>query len=183
MKETIDGIQYDVDEMTGEITAADAPGFAIEDEESAKWVLQRIIHVDTQLAAVAAEKKALIDNLGVLESRLLRRKEGLEHRFTDELARFARENLDKGKKSWVCAFGSVSFRTNPARLKVSDPEKALAWGLANDPASVKTVQEFQISKLKEEFKTRFMEDSPTSRAAAGLDLAPEQETVQIKTGV
>jgi len=180
---TENGVVYQIDEETGEVLSAEAPGFAVEDAKSAEWVLERLQEQDALIAALNAREKAIRENIDAERRRIEHRRNGLLYRFKGELEAFARDNLPKGKKSWVCPFGVVQFRTQAARLKVADPEKALAWAKAYDPDAVKVIEEFQISKLNPAFKSRMMEDSPSSRETAGLDLSPETETCQISTGL
>lgn len=186
MKVTDNGIVYELDDETGEVlsTTPVEAKFAVTDEKSAEWVLERLQEQDASIAALNARESAILENIRSERRRIENRREGLLYRFKGELEAFARENLPQGKKSWVCPYGTVAFRRTAARLKVADPEKALEWAEKmgyND--AIKTVREFQISKLDDSAKDAMMIVETSTREAAGLDISPETESVSIKTGV
>ena len=180
MKQSIDGLIYEVDDETGEILSVqpEAPKFVVDDADKAEWVLKRLQEQDAALDAIAHQKQAILDNLSTMESRINSKRTGLLFRFKQELEDFARANLPAGKKSWVCAYGTVQFRSSPARLKVSDPAIALEWARSEAIHAIKVSEEFQISKLTPEEKDHMMEHVPS-----GFDVTPASETVDIKTGV
>lgn len=180
MKQTIDGLIYEIDEDSGEILSVqpEVPAFAVHDVSSAEWVLKRLQEQDAQLDALEAQERAILDNLKTMKSRIESRRNGLLYRFKQELETFVRNNLPAGKKSWVSPYGSVQFRMNPARLKVADPAVALEWARVEAPHCIKLTEEFQISKLTAEDKTALMQNPPS-----GFDVTPAAESVEIKTGV
>ena len=146
MTETIDGVVYTIDEETGEMTA-EVPAFAVKDAASAEWVLERIQQLDAQEAALKARQEAILANIQTERGRIDARKKGLLFRFEGQLAEFARENLPKGKKSWVCPFGTLGFRTSKGSTKVLDKDVALAWAQDNAPEAVKVEMSVLVSKL------------------------------------
>lgn len=148
MTETIDGVVYTIDEETGEMTA-EVPAFAVKDAESAEWVLERVQTLEAQDAALRARQEAILANIATERSRIDARKKGLLFRFEGQLAEFARENLPKGKKSWVCPYGTLGFRTTRGSTKVLDKDLAVEWAQANAPDAVKVETSVLVSKLPE----------------------------------
>ena len=172
-----EGVRYICDSITGEVLECKAV-FRVDSVDKATWLLERLSEQDASLAALDARKKAILDNLSVMESRTKSKRNALLFKFQPELEQVARENLEKGKKSWLCEFGSVQFRTQPARLKVADPTVALEWAKLNAPETIKLTEEFQISKLTAEDRECLIEHVPS-----GFEVSPECETVTIKTGI
>lgn len=184
MKITENGVSYEIDAETGEILSAEpeAPKFAVTDEKSAEWVLQRIQEEEAAVAALTAQENAILENVRAMKRRHQSKADGLRYRFAGELEAFARENLNGGK-TWTCPYGSVQFRKVASRLKVADDSRALEWARTGCPDAVKVTEEFQISKLTDEAKMILKELSADERTARGFEITPETESVSIKTGV
>lgn len=179
----IDGIVYDAE--TGEVLGTVKPKFEVNDQESAEWVFKKLLDADAELAALAARKKALLENLGAMERNVQQRRDGLLYRFAPELENFARENLPKGKRTWTCPYGSVSFRATSGGIKVLDDALALevaqTEGMQN---AIKVTEAFRVSQLtdvqKELIVSKF--ESHDSRWARAFAKTDPGESATIKTG-
>ena len=165
----IDG--YIVDVETGEIVGVESPeGFAVRDEDSAKWVLERFLDSDANIA----KAEAVVRNAQAILKRAKSRREWLERRFLPELAEYAKANLPKGSKTYSTEYGAVSFRATAAKLKVVDEGQALSWAKQNAPEAVKVEESILVSKLPK----GLVEDAPQ-----GFEVVEAGESVSVKTGV
>lgn len=132
--------------------------------------------LDGELAGIEARRKFLNENLDTMAREVQRRKDGLLWKFRPLIEDHAKANLPKGKRTWTCPFMSVAFRAVKARLKVTDKDLALSWAKENAPEAVVIKEEFQVSKLPAAAENALMLDP-----VAGFDVAPEGESVTIKT--
>lgn len=174
----VDGVKYQIDLETGESTVITE--FHVTDEKSAEWVMEKLLDADCELSAILKREESILENVRKMRSAIESRKAALLWKFKNELEEFARQNLPKGKKTWACPYGSIAFRTTGGKLKVSDPEKALAWAKENGVTeAVKVVEEFQISRLDDSWKAVIIERGAEER---GFEVTPEVETATIKTG-
>lgn len=173
----VDGVKYQIDLETGESTVLTE--FHVEDEKSAEWVMEKLLDADCELSAIVKREESILENVRKMRSAIESRKAALLWKFKNELEEFARQNLPKGKKTWACPYGSISFRTSGGKLKVADPERALAWAKEHDVDAIKVTEEFQISRLDESWKAVIIEKGAEER---GFEVTPEIETATIKTG-
>jgi hypothetical protein len=176
-----DGLTYTVDEW-GEIVAVERPGFHVNDSSSAEWLLEKLQEQDAQIVALNARKAAICENLDTQIKQAQNRRNGLLFKYEGELVEFARQNLPEKKRTWISPFGSVKFTTQPARLKVADPDRALQFAKEHNPEAIKVTEEFQISKLGADPKADLTNDAEF-RQKWGFDLTPETETHKVETGV
>lgn len=130
---------YEVDPETGEVLAVHPPEpeFVIDSREAADWVLGKMLALDTEIAeidnsALVQQARAVLANAEKMKASLAHERAKWEYRFGPELAQFAKANLGK-TKTWRGYYGSVSFRATPAKLTVSDPDKAAWWALGACP--------------------------------------------------
>ena len=171
----IDGIKYSIDLETGESTVVTE--FHVSDDKSAEWVMERLLTADCELTAILKREESILENVRKMKAQIESRKAALLWKFKNELEEFAKQNLPKGKKTWACPFGSIAFRTNPSKLKVSDPLLALEWAHCFAPEAIKVSEEFQISKLPDGAKADLM-----AAPVSGFEVTEESETATIKTG-
>lgn len=190
----IDGLLWDAE--TGECLTKDR--FEITDDASAEWVLQRIQNAQVRRNALVMKRDAITENL----NREIRREEAsvksLLFRFENELVNYARQQLaERGGKTLRLAYGSVSFRTKPGKVKVKDKDRALAWakGLGDRMShAIKVTEEFQISRLSptevEKIELFLRDphaalDAPSDDAwmAAALEYEEAAETAKVDTGI
>lgn len=180
----IDGLIYDAE--TGECLGAVSPEFHVTDQASAEWVMHKAFDLDADIVAIGARLKALSENLGKMKADKERQRSGLLYRFGPELEKFARENLPKGKKTWVCPYGSVAFRATQGGIKVLDPALALevaqTEGMQN---AIKTTESFLVSQLTEAQKglieSKFGSHDP--RWSRAFQKTEPGESSTVKTGI
>jgi hypothetical protein len=189
---------YLVDELTGEVLGfAQKPDdkFLPTTEEGVNWVLNKMLKAEAAIAAIqhspeVLAAKAIVENAGKLQTEHSKKLEWLHQHFDADLGEYARIQLD-GKKgrTFKTIYGSISLRTIPEKVKVQDPEAAVAVAKEFYPEAVKTVESFLISKLNddaiEEIRkglrgTAWGHDDPARKA---FMIEPAKETVTIKTGV
>ncbi len=155
LTEIIDGMIWDT--STGEcLGVQSSPAFSIDNEEKALWLLKkmqsamaRAESMETTPAVIAA--KAVLANAEAMKKAAESRYYGLETRFGAELARWAKTQLEGKSRTHQTLYGSIAFKSVPERIKVADPELALAWARTNCPEAIKhvpAIEEFQISKMK-----------------------------------
>ena len=175
---------YYVDPETGEITGLvePKPQFTIDSESAAEWVLQKMTDEDIEIAALRTRMEVLAQNMTTMIKRREQRRQWLETRFSADLEEYAMHNLPKGKKSWVCPYGKVQFRSSPAKLKVEDQETVLKWAKESQPQAVKVTESFLISEVPDMVKAELMAD-PITATVMGFSVVPESETCTISTGV
>ena len=182
-KETIIVDGYIVDAETGEVIGlAQKEEFRVKDEDSFRWVMQKILESESKIAAIdnSAEYKqaqAIIANADSMKKDAQRRLEWLLARFTNEIAEYAKPQLVKGSRSLKTMFGTVAFRTKKGGLKVSNEELAIQWAERNAPSAIKISKKFLISELST------TESVKALGAGDAFYVAPDTETVTIKTGV
>lgn len=181
---TIEQDGFLIDPETGEIVGVVTPKaeFQIDSSEAAEWVLEKWQGLEADLAAIDAREKAILENMGAMKRNVQQRIKSLEFRFKDELAHYASQNLPKGKKTWSCPYGQVSFRTTGPKLGVANNELAIGWAKFECPAAVKVTESFLVSMVPDEQKEKFLA-SPTDAAVCGFDVIPGGESVTVKTGV
>lgn len=193
--ELIDGLWVDVD--TGEVVALERmPDFQVVDDESAEWVLKKLMNAEADLASIEAREAAVMENFRLMKAQAQRRIDGIKHRFGSDLEHYAMTALDGQKtKTLRLAYGSLSFRTVKGGLRVAEGAEAkrfaLAWAkrMGYDNAVV-TKEEFQISKLEKDQSERFahlvelgMTDPDIGGVRLAFEIKPEADVFTIKTGI
>lgn len=122
-------------EVDLEVLKAVPKQFCVEDEESANWVLKRIIAARNYSQRVAEWAEA--------EKRRAAREEmTLMFLFGRQLERWAKEAISQtnGKrKSIVLPAATVGFRRSPAKVVIDDEKLVLAWAREHVPNAVVTV--------------------------------------------
>lgn len=175
-----------VNAETGEVLGVDAPqDFYVHNEESFNWVMGKMLDCDSRIAAITTnadviKARAIIANAERMEKDAKNRRNWFELRFGNELAKYAKTQIDGGKsKTFKSVLGSISFRVKKGGLRVEDKEKALETAQVNGwTNAIKVSEEFQISKL-----------DPAQRELAETKLLPgftvelDSETFTIATGV
>jgi hypothetical protein len=110
--------------------------FHVRDQESANWVLKKIIAEREYRARCVAWFKAET-------RRSERREQFLVRRFEVELKEWTRQQITSkyGKRHSIhLPAGVLGFRTAPAKLVVADEPKLLAWCRQHLPTAVKVVE-------------------------------------------
>jgi len=181
-KETVVIDGYIVDAESGEVLGlAQKEEFHITDEESFNWVMKKFLDTESKLESIehspeVAQAKAILANAESMTKDAQRRLDWLTARFSQELAEYARPQLPKGSKSFKTIYGTVSFRSVPAKLVVYDLPSALEWAKKHCPEAIKVTEDFQFSKVNK----ALIEDLKRQKGFAVID---GSEKVTIKTGV
>lgn len=183
---TADGLLYDVDPETGEILSVEpVERFEVDSRERADWVLAKLLQIDAELASlehsqIVQQAKAIIAGAEAQSAALRRKRSALEWRFGPELGAFARREIAGGKsRTWHGLYGSIAFRSAPARLKIVDHDAAGQWALASCPEAAKV--ECLVSLIPSVIREAILAgEVPAPR---GIEVRPASETVTIKTRV
>lgn len=163
------------------------PEFAITDDESLNWVLNKFLQTEATIAAIdnndaVVHARAVIANAEAMKKEQQNRLNGLHFRFDNEIEHYVKPLLDgKKSKTHKTLFGSVSFRTSKGGLRVKDAAAALQWVKEQGNAlahTIKTTEEFQISRLTDEERETLANIVPE-----GFDVKPDSESMAVKTGV
>lgn len=108
-----------------------AQRFAVVDEGSAAWVVDKLLSYDERLARLKEQFLAMVRALEADKARF-------ERRFLPELEAWFDGQAKRGK-SLSLLTGTLSKRTVPAAPTVADEAEALAWAQEHLPAALKTV--------------------------------------------
>lgn len=174
---------YLIDGATGEILGmATEPTFKVGDRSSAEWVMERLTEAEAELAAIAARRKVLLDNLAGMEAEAQRRADWLRYRFGAELEAWAAAELEgKKQRSIKTPFGTLAFRKKAAKVVVTDEEAAVTYledlGLTD---AVKVTKKVLLSVLNNSTGAvaYLAQEKPP-----GITVEPESDGFTIKTGL
>lgn len=182
--EVIDG--YIIDIESGEILGLAQPEFHVTDEDSANWVLEKIMDEEVDMVRLETKLKALQENIQSQIQTKQRRAEWLRMKFGPELEQFARKQLEGQKaKTLKMDYGQLSLRTVKGGLRVKDADAALMVAkLRGWDNAIKVKETFQISGLTDEQKEAIgTAGSVFSDEAQAFEIKPDSETFTVKTGV
>lgn len=191
----IDGLWTDPE--TGEVLALERkPDFQVTDDESAEWVLERILNAEAEKARLEMKKRAIVENLDRQIAAAQRRIDGLHYRFDSDLEHYAMTALDgQSTKTLKLAYGTLSFRNVKGGLRLAEgaDAKRLALDWAKHlgiKSAVVTKEEFQISKLDKddakrlqhlaEMGTRYVDLGSIQLA---FQVKPDETKFTVKTGL
>lgn len=187
----IDGIRWDAE--TGDCYGPDqAEPFAVTDEASADWVLEKMVDADLEVKRLEQKLKALQENLGAQLKKAKARQAGLLARFEGELEQFYLANPPKKGRTVQLTFGKLSMRTVPGGLRVRDESMALMFAQGLDWSdAIKVTTSFQVSALTPEQKEKirvWLDQSPDEDpvthtvAAQAFEIKPDEEKFSVKVG-
>lgn len=188
--ETIRDGDYLVDAGTGEILnhVETAGRFAVWDQSSAEWVLEKVQILDAEAAALQARKKTIIRNLDSMLADVERRRKWWALRFSDELQAWTEREL-AGKKSRTIKtpFGRLFFKKQPRKLEVTDPDRLLEWAKTVARDAVKQGKEHvNVSEIPAATRELLMgndEQAKFLRERAGMKLVDEWDKFDFECGV
>lgn len=152
----------------------------IDSEEKALVFMRRHLELESRLLARKNELRVIQAQAERLVKDEEKRLEWWRARYGEQIAMFARTKLTK-TKTWHSPFGSVSFRTAPAKVTVLDEDKAIEWAEASCPAAVKVKRSLLVSQVPDAIKAQMLEH-PDDAEAIGFGVVPADETFVIKTG-
>lgn len=176
------GVLYDAE--TGEILGTvHEHEFHVDSVEAAEWVLERIGEREAAILARQEHLKAIVANYDAMQRADERELAALHGRFDPELTAFALGVLEAQgwrTKTLRTLFGSISFRTIPARLRVIDAAAALDWALAHIPECVRhTVNDRDVIAALQRFDGLGSVDP----GEGIVELVPAGEQCFVKTNV
>jgi len=136
-------------------------GFTIHDDRTAGWVVGKMLGLDDERARLDASYEAM-------KADIARRKAALDLRFGDELRAYvetqlAARNAGKTKPLKTLRFltGACVFRTQPAKVRVADVGRALAW-----------VREHLVTALRSERVESIIHEELAAHVKATGELPP-----------
>jgi phage host-nuclease inhibitor protein Gam len=134
-------------EVDIEILKAIPKQFAIVDENSANWLVRKIMAARQYIINV----KAWAD----LEQKRAQREEmTLMFLFGRQIENWTKDQIDKldgRRKSISLPAGTVGFRSEKRKLVIDDDDTVLGWVRKNLPAAIKTEETLMKSVLNEHF--------------------------------
>lgn len=178
----LDGLIIDLD--SGEVLGVVTEGFRVTDEASADWVLERIASAEADALRDRALLASVAERLEAKIKASERRAEWLRSRFGPELEEFARAGLEGSKsKTLKLTWGSLSFRSKPAALKIVDQEKAVKWAEMFDHEAVKVEKRVLVTKMHPDWADALQVAPPEELEKRGFAFEPESQAFTIKSGV
>ena len=134
----------DTEEIRNEELEREFERFCIDSDEKVEWLLRKITEIDASYERVKANAEALL-------RAYKRDREWLLRRFGVELEDYCRKKLGENPRSKTVRFlhGSVSFRTLPGRLKLTDPGAALEHLRGNNELFERCVKVTETVRVSE----------------------------------
>jgi hypothetical protein len=134
-----------IEQVASEVDEA----FHVRDEQSANWVLRKIVEE-------RAYRHRVQQWCDAETRRSERREQFLMLRFGAELAEWTKRQLAGkfGKRRSIhLPSGKLGYRTTPAKLVVADEPRLIAWCRRNLPSAVKVVERVLKSEVHSHIKT------------------------------
>jgi hypothetical protein len=160
-----------IDPETGEVLGhiEKSGEFHVRDQESADWVLRKMLQAKTAIETVKANAEKLI-------RRHQRELDWLNLRFESELEELASRELKSQKtKTLQLSYGALAFRRVAPQVQAT--EDAIGWLEQLAPDAVKTTKSVLVSQIPEDVVTAAIaEERP------GIFIRPERESFSIKLG-
>jgi hypothetical protein len=145
------------------------PGFRVTNEAAASWVVRHVV--------AARDRAERAKAWAAREVAQAERDEAFfMARFGGELEDWLRSVLDTKRKSIDLPAGRVGVRTSPARLVVTDEEKALAWARSHQPSAVVAVPASEHLS-RQDLILKFKQ---TGEIPDGADLQPVSASLYIR---
>lgn len=98
----------------------DKPEFHVTDRRSAEWLLSKLHELESREALVKSQAETIL-------RQCKNDRDSLMARFGAELEAFARQEIARQggrRKSLATLYGTLAFRTAPARLEIADTQTA-----------------------------------------------------------
>lgn len=171
-----------VDLESGEMLGPVVEAGEIVNELALETVLDKIGQVEARLSGMKNRHELMKENMAKLEKRVEAYLEYLYVMYNQPVEAYASKRLEGAKtKTLNTAYGSVSFRTSKASVKVTDNDQAVlvAKSYSWDDA-IKTTETFQVSKLTEEQKATLTQ-AVKENNFQGFEYVPESQKMAIKT--
>jgi hypothetical protein len=167
---TAANVGSDANTDDAEAEASVPPTFAVTDQQTANWLVRRIVECRAYAERCAAWAEA--------ERRRAERDEQfLLFRFGGQLAEYVRRQIAEGggrRKSATLPAGTTGFRTMPAKLLVDDEQVVLAWAKQHAPDLVVVTERLSRSGLVDHMK------STGELPPRGVRVEPAREAFYVK---
>lgn len=160
-------------EIIGHVDVADE--FEVRDERGAHWVLRKLQEHDAEILKLEAMKATFINNLDAMIQDQRRGKAWLSLKFSGQLKAWAQAQLKGKAKTLKTPYGKLSFRKVPAKVVVTDLDRALFWARGYAPEAIVVKESLSLTALKEHM------DKVTRNS--GLQVEPEHERFAVDTSV
>lgn len=168
--EVMDITQFETTEPTDE-------RFVLDSEDKVNWLLRKLANLEAEKQRVTAQYQAI---MSVLE----RDEKSLRFRFENDLKAFAAQKLAEGgnrRKTVHLLQGSLTFRTLPQAIKVSDTIAAIAFAKMTGLPCLESVTEEKFNPTL--YRNRALEVlEERGEILPGIEVLPERETFAIKFG-
>lgn len=152
-----------------ETTTEEKPEFHITDQGGAEWLLRKLHELETREALVKTQAETITRQCRADRDRLMAR-------FGAELEQFARQEIARQggrRKSLATLYGTLAFRTAPARLEIADTQTAadvaVTLGLVKTAPDLVAYRKAAVEALE----TR-------GELLPGVALTEERETFAVK---
>jgi phage host-nuclease inhibitor protein Gam len=149
--------------------------FHIDSDTAADWLLRKLANIEAEQKRVQAQAAEMVRQLEQDAARL-------RHLYESELLDYCRRKMaEKGNRRRSVTFfqGSVSFRSVPASVKVSDPAIALAYAQENGLPAVKTAVTLDAAAYRAAADAHMQE---TGELLPGMETTPEHEAHRLTFG-
>jgi len=155
-----------------ETTASEKEEFIIDTEERLNWYLRKLANLDAERQRIKSQAAAMIARLDTDEN-------GLKHRFESQVIEFTRRQIEgTRRKSYQTLQGTLSFRTVPPSLKITDEDAALTFAQKYS-VCLDTAPRLDPVKYREHAKI-FLADS--GELIPGVELSSSRESFSITFG-
>lgn len=141
--------------------------WAVTDEGSAAWAVDRVLTARERLARVKANCERLV-------SEAEREVRDAEAYFLPLLELWARANPPRKGKSLRLHTGVIAFRTVPGGPRVVDQAAALAWAKQHCPDAVRVREELAVATLKAHV------EASAGELPDGVDIVSASEVFSVK---
>jgi len=152
-----------------------APRFAICDEKTAGWYLNRVAAIEGEEARVKAQAAAILQGLAADRERLAARFESELHEYVVSEIQLRYQGK---KRSLPLLQGTVSLRTVPASVRIADKAAALAYAVAESPELVLT--ETVTTTTLDSAGYRKLFEATGDADMPGIEIIPARESMTIK---
>ena len=152
-----------------------APRFAICDEKTAGWFLDKLAAMEEREARVKAQSATILQSLAADRERLTAR-------FETELQEYVTHEINlryQGKKrSLPLLQGTVSLRTVPSSVRIADKGAALAYAVESATDLVRTETVTMTTLDTAGYRKLF--ESTGDADMPGIEIVPARESMTIK---
>lgn len=156
-------------DVPAECVGVKPEGFSISDENSANWLIKKIV-----AARQYGERVKLWAAQEIARSE--RDEERLLFLFGGQLERWARfeiQKLNGRKKSLNLPSGQIGFRHQPLKLTIVNEDALLSWARQYCPQAIKTIEHLQRTPINQHFQC-------TGEIPSGTEVEPEKEKFYIR---